>query len=536
MSDAETAGNKGSVARPKGAGAVFVAAGILLSRILGLVRESLKARYLGATTDLAADAFNAAFRIPNLLQNLFGEGALSASFIPVYANLLARGDREEAGKVAGAVAGVLALAVSVIVLLGVLFTPVLLFVVAPGFTGEKRELTILLVRILFPGAGLFVMAAWCLGILNSHRRFFLSYVAPVVWNMAMIAALLLSRHEPSLSRIAVTLAWASVVGAALQFMVQLPVVLRLVPTLRVTFDHRRESVRAVVRNFVPAFVSRGVVQISAYIDQLIASLLPQGTVSLIFYAQTISVLPVSLFGMSVAAAELPEMASAIGTHEETAAHLRKRLNAGLRQIAFFVVPSAVAFLALGDVIAAAVFQSGRFTTVDTTFTWGILAGASLGLLASTMGRLYSSAYFALKDTRTPLRFALARVALTTLLGFLFAIPLPRALGLDPRWGAALLSVSAGIAGWIEFGLLRSRMNGRIGPTGAPLRFVLTLWLVAFVAGAAGFAVKLAVPDAHRLVVGMLALGTYGVAYVGLTRLLGVPESVALLRRVRGIVR
>src|SRR5206468_5988213 len=130
--------------------------------ILGLVRESLKARYLGASAGIAADAFNAAVRIPNVLQNLFGEGVLSASFIPVYANLLARGDEEEAGKVAGAVLGLLSLVTAVIVLLGVIFAPALLFAIAPGFSGEKRELTILLTRILFPGTGILVMTAWCL--------------------------------------------------------------------------------------------------------------------------------------------------------------------------------------------------------------------------------------------------------------------------------------------------------------------------------------------------------------------------------------
>src|SRR5205814_1893640 len=124
-----------------------------------------------------------------------------------------------------------------------------------------------------------------------------------------------------------------------------------------------------------------VVQISSYIDQILASFLPTGMVSLMFYGQTISMLPVSLFGMSIAAAELPEMSSAIGTPEETAAHLRARLESGLRQIAFFVVPSAVAFVLLGNVIAAALFQSGRFTSTDTLFTWAIIAGSGVGLLA-----------------------------------------------------------------------------------------------------------------------------------------------------------
>src|SRR6266478_6588849 len=150
--------------------AVFVALGILCSRLAGLVRLRVFAYYFGLQSD-AADAFNAAFRIPNFLQNLFGEGALSASFIPVYASLVARGERKDADRVAGAVGALLALVVAVIVLAGVFATPFLIDAIAPGFTGEKRALTIQIVRVLFPGAGLLVLSAWCLGILNSHYRF-----------------------------------------------------------------------------------------------------------------------------------------------------------------------------------------------------------------------------------------------------------------------------------------------------------------------------------------------------------------------------
>src|SRR6476620_7520608 len=172
-----------------GRSAVFVAAGIFSSRLAGLIRLRVFAYYFGLQSD-SADAFMAAFRIPNFLQNLFGEGALSASFIPVYASLLARGDREEATDVAGAVGALLSLVTAVIVLLGILFTPLLITVIAPGFTGPKRDLTIILVRIGFPGVGLLVLSSWCLGILNSHHRFLLSYSAPVLSNVAMIVALI----------------------------------------------------------------------------------------------------------------------------------------------------------------------------------------------------------------------------------------------------------------------------------------------------------------------------------------------------------
>ena len=239
--------------------AVLVAAGILVSRLAGFVRLRVFAHYFGLQSD-AADAFSAAFRIPNLLQNLFGEGALSASFIPVYASLVARGQRREADRVAGAVAAMLSLLVAVIVLLGVLATPFLITAIAPGYSGPKAELTIQLVRILFPGAGLLVLSAWCLGILNSHYKFLLSYAAPVLWNAAMIATLILY-GSAELPRLATTLAWGSVIGSALQFAVQIPMVLRLAPDLKLALDLASDHVRTILRNFLPAFISRGVVQL-----------------------------------------------------------------------------------------------------------------------------------------------------------------------------------------------------------------------------------------------------------------------------------
>jgi len=506
----------------------MVAAGIFLSRLLGLVRNRAFAHYFG-TSD-AADAFNAAFRIPNVLQNLFGEGVLSASFIPVYAGLRAHGDEVEARRVAGAVAALLALVSALLVLVGILLTPWLIAVIAPGFSGEKREVTIRLVRILFPGAGLLVMSAWCLGVLNSHRHFFLSYSAPVLWNVAIIASLVGFGAGTAQYRLAEIAAWGSVVGSLLQFGVQVPTVMRLLQGLRPRLE-RSPPVQEVLSNFGPVFVGRGVVQLSAYVDTVLASLLPTGAVAGLSYAQVLYTLPVSLFGMSVSAAELPTMSSAIGSEAERQTFLRGRLDAGLRQIAFFVVPSAVAFLALGDVVAGALYQSGAFTRSMTVYVWGILAGSAVGLLASTMGRLYASTYYALHDTRTPLRFAVLRVVLTVGLGYLFALPLPRALGIEARWGAAGLTASAGIAGWIEFMLLRRALNRRLGPTGLPAPLTLRLWGAAAGAAGASWALRAALPGAHPLITAVVVLSLYGAVYFFLTDRLRVPEARALLRRL-----
>ncbi|MEP7174963.1 MAG: murein biosynthesis integral membrane protein MurJ [Gemmatimonadales bacterium] len=507
-----------------------MAAGIFLSRIVGLVRNRVFAHYFG-TSD-AADAFNAAFRIPNFLQNLFGEGVLSASFIPVYAGLRARGDDAAARRVAGAVAALLGLAAAVLVLLGVLLTPWLIAVIAPGFAGEKREATIRLVRILFPGAGLLVLSAWCLGVLNSHRRFFLSYAAPVLWNLAIIATLLWFGQRAAHYRLAEAAAWGSVAGSLLQLGVQLPTVARLLEGTWPSLVRGSAHVGEVLRNFAPVFLGRGVVQISAYVDTVLASLLPTGAVAALSYAQILYTLPVSLFGMSVSAAELPAMASAVGSDAERAAYLRGRLGAGLRQIAFFVIPSAMAFLALGDVVAGALYQSGAFTRAMTLYVWGILAGSAVGLLASTMGRLYASTYYALHDTRTPLRFALVRVTLTIGLGYLFALPLPGALGIDQRWGAAGLTASAGIAGWIEFVLLRRALNRRIGETGLPGALALRLWAAAALGAAVAWGLRTVLPVTHPIATAVVLLTAYGAVYFFCTDRLGVPEASAVLRRLR----
>ena len=507
--------------------ALLVAAGIFLSRVAGLIRDRVFAHYFGNSD--AADVFKAAFRIPNFLQNLFGEGVLSASFIPVYARLLAQDDQEEARKTAGAVAALLALSTSILVLIGVVAAPWLIEAIAPGFHGEKRELTVLLVRILFPGAGLLVASAWCLGVLNSHRRFFLSYTAPVLWNVAMIAGMIAFGPGRAQNSLVVVTAWASVVGSALQVLVQLPVVLKLLGGLKLSFAHQAEHVRTVIRNFVPVFISRGVVQISAYVDAFLASWLPTGAVAALAYAQTLYTLPVSLFGMSVSAAELPVMSGAVGGVDEVAGVLRGRLNAGLRQITFLVVPSVAGFLVLGDVIVAAIYKSGQFKQADVTYVWGILAGSTVGLLASTLGRLYSSGFYALRDTKTPLRFAVLRVLLTSALGYLAALPLPRLLGIEPRWGVAGLTISAGIASWVEFTLLQRGIRKRIGQVGVPMSFLAKVWVAALVAAAIGRGLLILLGLRGPILTATIVLGMYGIVFFALGMAMNLPEAKALTK-------
>lgn len=505
-------------------GAIFVAFGIFLSRIAGLIRERAFAHYFGNSD--AGDAFKAALKIPNFLQNLFGEGVLSASFIPVYANLLAENDPEkkiEAKKVASTIWSLLFLTTSILVILGVFATPFLIDIIAPGFTGEKRELTIKLVQIFFPGTGLLVLSAWCLGILNSHRKFLLSYTAPVAWNITIIIFLIYFGNSSSQFRLAEITAIGLVVGSFMQFIVQFPYALKLLNYYKISLDLKNKSIRTVIKNFFPVVTSRGVVQVSAYIDSMMASLLPSGAVSNLAFAQTIYLLPVSLFGMSISAAELPEMSSITGSDENIKNKLNNRLARGINRIAFFIVPSVVAFLLLGDVIISALFQSGQFDDQATKAVWWVLIGSTVGLLASTLGRLYSSTYYALKDTKTPLKFAFIRVMLTTILGYFFAFHLPRMLNIDQSFGTLGLTASAGIAGWVEFYLLRNSLNRIIGETGLKIKYQVTLWTCALIPGFFGYILNQTF-SAHQIVKAIIVCGVYGISYFILTYYFKVEES------------
>lgn len=543
-----------------GRSAALVALGILLSRLAGLARQKLFAHLMGS--GLEAAAFSAATRIPNVLQNLLGEGVLSASFIPVYASLRAKGQLDEARRMAGAVFGLLALLVGVIVAVGLLGAPWLVRFIAPGYTGEAYELTVTLVRIIFPGTGVLVLSAWCLGILNSHKQFFLSYAAPVVWNGAIIAVLLASRGAPG-SEVITWVAWATVAGSVLQFLVQLPNVLKLLGQFNPRPSISLPSVVEVLRGFGPAVAARGVVQVSAYVDLALVTLVSVRAVSVLTYAQTIALLPISLFGMSIAAAELPEMsADAVKSLEERSKALQERLKAGLERMSFFVVPSAVAFLLLGDLLCGVLLESGRFTAKDSRLGWYLLLGSGVALLAQTSGRLFSSTMYALKDTKTPFRFAVIRVTLGVGLGFVSVTYGAKVFGLPTDLAAVFLTLTTSVTAWLEMSLLKRAVAKQLGGVPSIAGRLVRLWVAAFVAAGVAVGVKVAltahfgarpmaleewggqvlpfpmVPelmvwrfDVSTLVTSVGLIGVYGAGYFVITALMGVPQAGAVLRRV-----
>ncbi len=509
-------------------------AGILLSRISGLLRERVLAHYLGSSD--AAGAFKAALRIPNLLQNLFGEGVLSASFVPVYSRLRAEGREAEADQLARAVFTALLLAVSLVVALGMSAAPLLIDLIAPGFEGAVRQLTIDLVVIVFPGVGLLVLSAWCLGVLNSHRRFLLSYTAPVLWNVAQIAALVGvgSRSIPdaySGVRLSHAIAWGTVAGSLLQFLVQLGPTLRLLQRHRLSFE-LSAPVRQTLSSFVPVLTTRGVGQLSAYVDQIMASLIGPGAVAAIAYAQQLYLLPVSLFGMAVSAAALPELSAVQGDREVVAAALRTRLATDRLRIAFFVLPSCVAFVCVGDALVALLFQTGRFTGDDTRLVWSILCGSSLGLFAATQGQLLSSALYALSEPGKPFRVALWRVAFGGGLGYLIAGPLQHHYHWPPIIGATGLAAASGVAAWLELWLLSRALEARIGAIPKDRSCEARITLAALLSGATAFTLHRTLPWPSPWIDGLLTATTFALAYFLLTLALRIPQAQSIWHRLR----
>jgi putative peptidoglycan lipid II flippase len=531
------AGRPTTSRRPVG-GATAVGLGILLSRIAGLVRERVTAHYLG--TSPAAGALKAALRIPNILQNLLGEGVLSASFVPVYARLLAAGRTDDARRLARTVGTLLALVASLAALVGVFAAEPLVDVITPGFFGETREYTVTMVRILFPATALLVMSAWCLGVLSGHRRFFMSYAAPALWNVAIIAATIAAGRYAvgDEDDLAVWVVWGAVIGSALQLIVQLPGLVRLMGAPTPSLAVGDPELRTTVRSFTTVLLGRGSVQLSSYLDQILASYLGPSVVAALGSAQILYLLPISLFGMAISAAELPEMAAETGASDGRAAiaeRLRERLRLSLRRVVFLVIPSAVAFVAIGGSVVGLVFETGEFRRADTEVVWLILAGCAVGLSGGTQGRLLASAFYALGKPRLPLYAALVRLGLTFVAGWIVVFPLRTELDYSVNWAAFGLTASAGVAAWIEFSLLRRWLSKQIGPVPVPTRLGLLLTLAASIAGVvAGAASWLlmhqtsAAPWQHAAV----AIPLYGAIYFAICLLAKVPEAQALLARVR----
>ncbi len=510
--------------------AFSAASGIAVSRVLGFARDRVFAHHFG--TGALADAWGAALRIPNFLQSLVGEGSLGASFIPVYARMIENGRERDAGRLAGAVLGLVVAAAGALALLGVLAAPALVWVVAHGFADDARaEIVVDLLRVLFPMAAALVVSAWSIGVLNSHRRFFASYAAPATWNLAMIVAVVAAAAR-GLGDVDLlgALAWGALVGGLAQALFHVPFLLPHLRHVRPSLTTRARGAREVVRNFLPAAAARGAVYMSGLLDLHLASWLAIGAVGMLSYAQRLHLLPISLFAMSVAAAALPELAR---DGESGLAKVRARTQAATTRTLHWLVPVSAGYVVFADA-ALAVFRTGEFGADDVAAVGWVLAAYAVGLPASGVSRVLASAFHALGDTRRPAWIALARIAVSAAVGLALMFPLDRISVGGLGMGAVGLALGATVGAWLELGLLATRLSrklGRVSLAGGRLpRYLLA---TAFAVGV-GAAVERPLSALPPLAAAGATILAVAATYLALARWMGVSEvRLPRLGRDRG---
>ncbi len=390
----------------------------LATRVLGYVRDMVIALTLG--TGMAADAFFVAFRIPNTLRRLVGEGALTIAFIPVFVEEQQKSEKH-AWALTHAVMTLLMLLLSVITSTGIIFAPLLLHLIAPGFQKipEKFELAIFLTRLTFPYIFFISLTALAMGVLNSLRHFLAPALAPAMLNISLISCALFvcPRLEPPVTGLAIGV----ILGGMFQLAFQIPALLKRGFQFRLRFDSKNPAVRKVGRLLLPALFGLAVHQITVFVNTLLASFLPEGSVSYLYYAYRLIEFPLGIFGMAVATAVLPTMSSqsAQGDYEQ----LIDTLSFALRLVLFITIPSMVGMIVLRVPIITLLLQRGNFTKASTMPTADALFYYTLGLAAIACVRIVVPVFYSLKDTATPVKCGAAAVAINILLSLLLMKPL-----------------------------------------------------------------------------------------------------------------
>ena len=498
-----------------------IGAATLASRVLGYVRDMVVARAFGAGP--VTDAFFVAFRVPNLLRRLLAEGALSTAVIPVFARTLATESGEAFRAMVRAVAGATALTLCMVTLAGMLFARAIVTVMAPGWLADPPlfDLAVSLTRLMFPYLLLVGLAALATGILNAHRRFFTAAFGPAVLNVGMITAVLLLAHrfQPPI----VALAVGVLVGGLGQLLVQIPEVRRLGVPLRPSGAWRHPAVATIARRLAPAAFGLAAVQVTVVVNTLLASLLPAGSISFLYYADRVMEFPLGVFGIALATASLPTMSAQAARADR--AGLIDTLGFSLRLSVFVAVPAAAGLVALGAPIVALLFQRGEFGAAAAAATAQALTGYAVGLPAFSATRIAAQTFYALGDTRTPVLLGLLAVAANIVLALALMGPLAHA-------GLALAS---SLSAYVNLLALLWALRRRLGPIGgrALVRSALrtgaatvVLWLAARALAPAGDTG--AVAAAHTAA----AIAGGAIAFAAAAALLRAPELSALLGMLR----
>ena len=507
--------------------AAVVGSATLVSRVLGFARDMVVARAFGAGA--LTDAFFVAFRLPNLLRRLVAEGALSAAFIPVFTEYLTAQTPGETRRMLRAVAGTTLLVLAALTVTGMVAAPILVRVMAPGFFTDpaRGALTVRLARLMFPYLFFVGLAALAMAVLNAHRRFFAPALAPVALNLGIIAAVLLV--APRLTQPVFGLALGVVVGGLGQFLVQVPALLAQGVLLRPVLEPGHPAVRRCFRLMTPVVVGQSANQLNVLINTVIASFLGGGSVSYLYYADRLVEFPQGVFGIAIATAVLPTLSEHAARRDTEA--VRHTLSFALRLAAFIGLPAAIGLWVLREPIVRLLYQRGQFGPTEAAGTAAAVGFYALGLVGWGGAKIGAQAFYALGDTRTPVKVAVGSMALNSLLALAFVWPLAHA-------GLALASAVAGTANAVLLiGLLRRRLGAAPrGETGRAWgRIVAGSLVLAVFLGVAG---RLWPPPVGRTLeaawLGAMILGAVGI-YAAMHATLGSEEARlawTILRRRR----
>jgi len=511
------------------------AAGILgsatmVSRVMGMVRDMVVSRLFGA--GLATDAFFAAFQIPNMLRRFFAEGALTSAFVPTFSATLNQRGEDDARELANICFTMLTIVMAAITLAGIIFSPWIVGLMFPGFKAVpgKFELTVLLNRLMFPYIFFISLVALCMGILNTLRHFFTPAISTVFLNVSMIlgAALLRGFFEIPITALAVGV----LIGGFLQLVMQLPVLWRKGFPFRFSFDFSNPEVRRIALLMLPATFGVGVYYLNITVSAILASLLPQGSVSYLYYAQRLFEFPQGIFTVSVAQAVLPSMSRQAA--EGDLAGMKESLAFGLRLTLFVTIPAMAGLLACSTPIFSLLFMGGAFDYAKAVNSAQALLYYSLGLSFVAMTRVLAPAFYALKDTRTPVWTAFVAFLLNVFFSLLLMKPLLHG-------GLALATTLSALANML---LLLWFLRRKIGPFGG--RSIMLCGLKALAASIPMIVTvhyacqwadwSLSGHKLTKLIVLGGAIGSGIIVYVALARLLRSDEAlemIAILRKKLG---
>ena len=447
----------------RSAGVVSVA--VMMSRVTGLVRESVMARLFGA--GLIYDAFMLGFRIPNLTRDLFAEGALSSAFVPTFSEYLSQRSKEEAARLANLVATALIIVVGVVCTAGIVLAPVLVHLLAPGYAEVpgKFELAVRMTRIMFPFLLLVALAAQAMGVLNACNRFGVPALASTFFNLGsvgfgIVLGILLgpTLHLTRIEGMAIGV----VLGGALQLMWQVPSLRRMGFHFRATLDWSDPGLRRILKLMVPAILGNAAVQINVMVNTNFASTISDpirgldGAVSWLSYAFRFMQLPLGLFGVAMASATLPSISRSVARGEMN--EFRRTLSNSLGTVFLLTIPSSVGLVVLGKSIIGAIYQHGRFQLYDTQQTAVALSYYAIGLMGYAALKVLSPAFYALDDARTPMLVSLGSI----LVNYAGASTMVRLAGLGHA-GLALSTSAVALFGFVVlFAILRKRIGGVYG--------------------------------------------------------------------------